>query len=1196
MDIKDAQLVKQKPGRGSYQKQTLSVDYPQLAKEWHATKNGVAKLDDFTQGSDYKPWWKCPVAEDHEWQTSIANRVRGTNCPCCEGLKVSTTNSLASLHPSLSLEWHPTRNGKLTPADVVASSSIKAWWKCAEGPDHEYPARISHRTSSVMSGCPCCGNKKVSVTNSLAALHPEIARFWHPTKNAPTQPTDVVATSAKKVWWLCEKGHETHTQIRGRTTQGLGCRKCSGRNLISLSAYEELVRQWHPTKNAGLTPSGILASSKTKVWWKCDAGDDHEWENSPSHRKHRNRGCPYCIGKKVSKTNSLASLCPDVAAEFHPTKNGGLSSRDIVAGSQSKVWWLCPKCGFDYEAVVASRTQRGSGCQRCNVGWTINAIRSFVASLRQHLPTFTPAELYSIFLQSRLWDAVGKGSSFVKALATGRFPLEEIDKFLDLKPSAVDRFVESSEAETAPNFAGLDDVTKSLSATGFVPVAQDSTLEPLQYSALPLVQAKNVLESLNIAAVTSADAETIDFLLASAVNKLWKHAYQDEIAATRQIAGFAGSEYAEKVKNQFMHEFQAAKSFSLPTGYSFTANGKPANPNLMQLHFATLVAERKRVGNWSGTGAGKTLSAVLSTRLLTNTCTIICCPNSVVQGWCNSIRSIFPDSIIAARTFFPEWIAKPSGYRYLVLHYEAFQQPESSSKLRKLLESVNIDTIVIDEIHFAKQRYEDISLRRERVNEMVSIASRNNPHINVLGMSATPVINNLQEGRSMVELITGLAHDELATTPTLGNCMALHQRLVTLGIRWKPEYDLSYQQLEVPVDCTYVLDDIRALGKKGTPLALEQILTRVRLPVITKNIKQKTLIYTHHISGIDKILYDSLSSEGWRVGFFYGEDKSGLDGFLFGDIDILIATSAIATGVDGLQAVCNRLIINDLPWTAAEFEQLKGRLFRQGQRCDEVTMVIPLTYADIKGQRWSWCESKMQRLKFKKSIADAAVDGVVPEGHLRSPAQAYKDVMLWLERLDSGKVKELVRREIKVPDCSDVPTGAMRKYGDFSKINNNWNTCASKLTNERLNLKPEEWEHYHALYREHRRDWVQTPYLEMIEWYKKRSNADLIIGDFGCGEAKIAEALSAYHTIYSFDHVAINDDVTACDMAHSGLDDGVLDVAIFCLSLMGNNFEEYLREAHRTLKLDGLMHIIEATGRFSDRGPSSKDCMPWGSM
>jgi hypothetical protein len=54
-------------------------------------------------------------------------------------------------------------------------------------------------------------------------------------------------------------------------------------------------------------------------------------------------------------------------------------------------------------------------------------------------------------------------------------------------------------------------------------------------------------------------------------------------------------------------------------------------------------------------------------------------------------------------------------------------------------------------------------------------------------------------------------------------------------------------------------------------------------------------------------------------------------------------------------------------------------------------------------------------------------------------------------------------------------------------------------------------------------------------------------------------------------------------MTHVPLDNEVLDVAIFSLSLMGANFTDYLREAHRTLKLDGQLHIIEATSRFSDR-------------
>ena len=103
----------------------------------------------------------------------------------------------------------------------------------------------------------------------------------------------------------------------------------------------------------------------------------------------------------------------------------------------------------------------------------------------------------------------------------------------------------------------------------------------------------------------------------------------------------------------------------------------------------------------------------------------------------------------------------------------------------------------------------------------------------------------------------------------------------------------------------------------------------------------------------------------------------------------------------------------------------------------------------------------------------------------------------------------------------------------------------------------------------------------MIRWCQRRSG--YTIGDFGCGEALLAEAVSDRHTVYSFDHIAVNDKVIACDMAHVPLEDEALDVAIFSLSLMGSNFTDYLDEAYRTLKLDGHLHIIEATSRFSDR-------------
>ena len=280
------------------------------------------------------------------------------------------------------------------------------------------------------------------------------------------------------------------------------------------------------------------------------------------------------------------------------------------------------------------------------------------------------------------------------------------------------------------------------------------------------------------------------------------------------------------------------------------------------------------------------------------------------------------------------------------------------------------------------------------------------------------------------------------------------------------------------------------------------------------------------------------------------------------------------------------MIINALPWTHAEYEQLKGRLFRQGQtaRDKKVQLMVPVTYATVNGERWSWCESKWQRLLFKKSIADAAVDGVVPEGQLRSPAQAYEDVIAWLDRLDSGDIRAIDREVIRItlPDTAPETLRRPRRHSDFSEMNRHWDTTASARTHERLVRDPQEWIEYHELYREARKDWTVVPYDEFIRWAELRQG--LVIADFGCGEASVAAALADRHTIYSLDHVAISEAVVACDMAHTPLDDESVDVALFSLSLMGTNIADYLREANRVLKLDGTLHIYEATSRFNDRG------------
>jgi hypothetical protein len=58
------------------------------------------------------------------------------------------------LYPEVAAEWHPERNGQLTPDQVTPGSGQKVWWRCSANPSHEWAAKISHRVNGV--GCPYC--------------------------------------------------------------------------------------------------------------------------------------------------------------------------------------------------------------------------------------------------------------------------------------------------------------------------------------------------------------------------------------------------------------------------------------------------------------------------------------------------------------------------------------------------------------------------------------------------------------------------------------------------------------------------------------------------------------------------------------------------------------------------------------------------------------------------------------------------------------------------------------------------------------------------------------------------------------------------------------------------------------------------------------------------------------------------------
>ncbi|OBZ83023.1 Ribosomal RNA-processing protein 8 [Choanephora cucurbitarum] len=128
--------------------------------------------------------------------------------------------------------------------------------------------------------------------------------------------------------------------------------------------------------------------------------------------------------------------------------------------------------------------------------------------------------------------------------------------------------------------------------------------------------------------------------------------------------------------------------------------------------------------------------------------------------------------------------------------------------------------------------------------------------------------------------------------------------------------------------------------------------------------------------------------------------------------------------------------------------------------------------------------------------------------------------------------------------------------------------------------KPELFDEYHEGFRHQVESWPVNP-VDIIIGQLKSMPKNTVIADLGCGDAMIAQSLKK-HNVLSFDLIAKNELVTACDISKLPLEPESVDVAVFSLSLMGTNYLDFLKEAHRVLKVGGELKIAEVVSRFSD--------------
>ena len=339
----------------------FGVNFPELATQWHPTKNKKTSYE-VMPGSHEKVWWQCK--RGHEWRASVNKRTGGRNCPECF-LKTSFPEQavyyyVKQLFPNAKNRYKEFEGLEGLEIDIyieelnLAIEYDGGFYHANRFEDDLKKNELIEKNGLFLirireEGLPFIdiqnGEVIFSKASNLQLLSKAIQRLF----------VIIGQRSGIKIPFAInvkKDQNEIMNKFIHREIQG---------SLVN--THPEVISFWHEEKNENLQPYHFTSGSDRKVWWQCGKG--HEWEASIEKIANRGHRCPYCSNKKVGPDNNLAFRFPEVAKEWHPTKNGDLRPEDVTYGSHKKVWWMCEK-GHEWQNKVNNRTGRRQSCADCH--------------------------------------------------------------------------------------------------------------------------------------------------------------------------------------------------------------------------------------------------------------------------------------------------------------------------------------------------------------------------------------------------------------------------------------------------------------------------------------------------------------------------------------------------------------------------------------------------------------------------------------------------------------------------------------------------------------------------------------------------------------------------------------------------------------------------------------------------------------
>ena len=394
----------------------LFTELPHLRESWDFARNAHLNPASLTKGSDKKAWWRCE--RGHQFEKSVYEMSK-SGCFYCSNKKLLVGfNDLATVRPDLAAEFDASKNGGLTPQDLLFGTSKKVWWRCHVG--HSFESKVSQRNFSG-SGCAVCkGKRSEPGFSDLKTKYPQIAESWDMELNEGLVPENFSPTSAQKVWWKCPKGHSWLMQIGARVAHGQGCAVCANRQIVLgvndlQTLYPELAATLATDRNPPNFSQQVGALSTKKAWWECSRG--HVYNVSVAQRQKV--GCAICANQSVlAGFNDLESQNPDAAAHFLQGRNG-VEPSAVMVSSRVQFWWECD-IGHQFKAHPDS-VRKGNWCPYCGnkrVFKGFNDLETVAPDLAAEWhPTLNGALLPGEVLHgshSKFWWLCGAGHSFAQ--------------------------------------------------------------------------------------------------------------------------------------------------------------------------------------------------------------------------------------------------------------------------------------------------------------------------------------------------------------------------------------------------------------------------------------------------------------------------------------------------------------------------------------------------------------------------------------------------------------------------------------------------------------------------------------------------------------------------------------------------------------------------------------------------------------